>query len=102
MNLNEIKRLRQVEANTDTLARNATQHALEALEKVRADLRACHPLLAGAPGLVDTIIFALVGEANDPEAHALVRFVQARGRIEIYTAERDKAQALLASQGVTV
>lgn len=97
--LTEIERLQAVVDNNNAIAVRATGAALLALEEIKAAVRATHPtLFIEAAGLLDSVVFAVLGESN--EDNPAVRFVHARGTIEQAQAEADKARTFLAEQGV--
>lgn len=58
----------------------ANVEAITTLEEIKAAVRATHPLFETAPGLLDSVVLAVLGTTN--EDNPVVRFIAARGIIE--------------------
>lgn len=92
----EIVRLReQVIPNHEAVVAQATEDAQEALEAIKDAVRATHPsLFIEAPGLLDSVVLAVLGTEND--GIPAVAFIHARARIEQSLGEIERAKGFLA------
>lgn len=85
--------------DNEQIVAQATEDAQEHLATIKDAVRATHPLFDQAPGLLDSVVLAVLGTGNlDNPA---VAFIHARARIEQAQVEIDTARAFLAQEEVS-